>query len=92
MGFGWLAGQERLGHIRAKLPAGMQGRGGEMWDEDVQPIPQRLPRIALEPLGVAELQAYIAELHAEIARAEVAIARKQDHRGAADRFFKTPDR
>ena len=60
-----------------------------MWDEDVPPAPQRLPGIALEPLGVAELRAYIAELHAEIARAEIAIERKQDHRGAADRFFKT---
>jgi uncharacterized small protein (DUF1192 family) len=34
------------------------------------------------------LIAYIGELHDEIARAEAAIARKQDHRAAADQFFR----
>jgi len=38
---------------------------------------------------VAELQAYIAELRLEIARAEAAILKKQDHRTAADSFFRT---
>ena len=59
-------------------------------DED---IPRPQPRLAappLDPLGVAELQGYIAELRAEIARAEAAIARKQDHRSAADSFFRRP--
>ncbi len=63
---------------------------GESGDED-GPRPQ--PRLAappLDPLGVAELQGYIAELRAEIARAEAAIARKQDHRNAADSFFRRP--
>jgi len=44
----------------------------------------------LDPLGMAELQSYIAALQAEIARAEAAIARKQDHRAAADSVFRRP--
>jgi len=41
-------------------------------------------------MGVAELTAYIEELRAEIARVEADIARKQDHRAAADAFFRPP--
>jgi uncharacterized small protein (DUF1192 family) len=62
-----------------------------MLTDDDEPHPR--PRLAtppLDPLGVAELEAYIAELRAEIARAEAQIARKQSHRSAADAFFKTP--
>jgi len=44
----------------------------------------------LDPLGVAELQTYIAELRQEIARAEVEIGRKQSHRSAADNVFNRP--
>ncbi len=60
-----------------------------MWEEEDPAPPRRVPLLPLDPMGVAELQAYIAELQGEIARAEVAIARKQDHRGAADKFFRT---
>ena len=61
-----------------------------MWDED-EPKPKlrRVTPIPLDPLGVGELRDYIAELQAEIARAEAAIARKQDHRGVADSFFRS---
>lgn len=66
----------------------MLPKGNE--DEDsLRPQP-KLAAPALDPLGVAELQAYIAELRTEIARAEAAIARKQDHRSAADSFFRRP--
>ena len=62
-----------------------------MLTEDEEPRPKtRLATPPLDPLGVAELHAYIAELRGEIARAEAAIARKQDHRSAADSFFKRP--
>ena len=60
-----------------------------MWEEEEPAPPRRVPLLPLDPLGVEELQSYIAELQAEIARAEVAIARKQDHRGVAERFFRT---
>ena len=60
-----------------------------MWEEEAPAPPRNVPQRPLDPLGVEELQSYIAELQAEIARAEVAIARKQDHRGAAERFFRT---
>ncbi len=59
-----------------------------MWEEEEPAPPRRVPLLPLDPMGVEELQAYIAELQAEIARAEVAITRKQDHRGAAERFFR----
>ena len=60
-----------------------------MWEEEVPAPPRRVPLHPLDPMGVEELQAYVAELQAEIARVEVAIARKQDHRGAAERFFRS---
>ncbi|MBV9734903.1 MAG: DUF1192 domain-containing protein [Acidisphaera sp.] len=59
-------------------------------DEPEKPRP-RLAPLLLDPLGVGELRDYIVELRAEIARAEAAIARKQDHRSAADSFFRRPD-
>ncbi len=55
-------------------------------DEPTRPVP-RLSRPVLDPLGVDELRAYIAELQAEIARVEQAIARKHDHRSAAESVF-----
>ena len=61
-----------------------------MWDEDEpKPKPRRVTPVPLDPLGVAELRDYIAELQGEITRAEAAIVRKEGHRGAAERFFKT---
>lgn len=59
-------------------------------DEDELPkAPKsRLEKPVLEPLGIAELRAYIDELKGEIDRAEAAIARKQSHRSSADAFFR----
>jgi uncharacterized small protein (DUF1192 family) len=60
-----------------------------MFDEDEpRARPQRLAKLPLDPLGVAELEAYIEELRAEIARCETEIGRKRGHRSAADAFFK----
>ncbi len=61
-----------------------------MWDDEEPPKPRRVASLPLDPLGVGELNDYIAELKAEISRAEAAIARKQDHRGVADSFFRKP--
>ncbi len=55
-------------------------------DEPTRPLP-RLAKPVLDPMGVAELREYIAELQAEIGRVEGAIARKQDHRSAAEGVF-----
>ncbi len=54
---------------------------------DEEPATTRLQPPSLDRLGVAELHAYLAELRAEIMRIEADIARKQDHRATADRFF-----
>ncbi len=60
-------------------------------DDEDSPRPRRLlTPPPLDRLGVEELEAYIAELRGEIARAEAEIARKRDHRSAADSFFKSP--
>lgn len=57
--------------------------------EDDAPRPRaQLTRPSLDRLGVAELQAYILELRDEVVRAEQEIARKQDHRAAADSVFR----
>ena len=61
--------------------------------DDEEGLPRRRKRlepVALDPLGVEELRAYIAELQGEISRAEAEIARKQQHRNAADAFFGKP--
>ena len=57
-----------------------------MEDEEVRPI--ALTPVALDRLGVAELERYIGTLRAEIARAEAQIAAKRGHRSAADELFK----
>jgi uncharacterized small protein (DUF1192 family) len=59
-------------------------------DEEPAPRPARLVPPVLDSWGVAELESYIAELQNEIERAHTAIARKQDHRSAADAFFRKP--
>ncbi len=63
-----------------------------MLDEDDRPIRkrQRLEKLVLDTLGVAELRDYIAELQEEIVRVEADIARKNSHRSAADSFFRKP--
>ena len=61
-----------------------------MENDDEPPRRQagRLEPLALDGLGITELQNYIAELRAEIGRAEAAIAGKQGHRSAADAMFR----
>ena len=61
-----------------------------MQEEDAPRPTPSLQAPPLDPLGVAELQAYICALQTEVARAEAAIARKQDHRAAADSVFRRP--
>ncbi len=60
-------------------------------DEDT-PVRKRirLEKLVLDTLGIDELRDYIDELKAEIARVEADIGRKQNHRSAADAFFKRP--
>ena len=60
--------------------------------EDDAPTPRTplLATPALDRLGVAELQAYIAGLRGEIARAEAEITRKEGLRTLADSFFRKP--
>ncbi len=59
-------------------------------EDDPTPTPRRLQPLALDMLGVSELDGYIEELEAEINRVRGEIARKKSHRAAADIFFKPP--
>ena len=63
-----------------------------MAEDDDSPIRKRirLEKLLLDTLGIDELRDYIDELKAEIARVEADIGRKQNHRSAADAFFKRP--
>ncbi|MEI7710407.1 MAG: DUF1192 domain-containing protein [Rhodospirillales bacterium] len=63
-----------------------------MAEDDDSPIRKRirLEKLPLDTLGIDELRDYIDELNAEIARVEADIGRKQNHRSAADAFFKRP--
>ena len=56
--------------------------------EDDLPRTRRVELRALGPLGIAELQDYIAELQAEIARTEGAIRQKQSQQDVAESFFR----
>ena len=60
--------------------------------EDEPPIatpkPGALVPRNLEPLGVAELEHYIATLREEISRAEAEIKKKGHSRAAAEAFFR----
>ena len=51
---------------------------------------KRLDPLALDMLGIEELREYIAELKQEIDRVEADIERKQQHKSAADAFFRKP--
>ncbi len=60
-------------------------------EEDLPtPAKKLLVSPVLDPLGVAELNAYIAALEGEISRVKLAITARQAHREAAASFFKTP--
>ena len=60
-------------------------------DED-EPVrrKKRLERLVLDTLGIEELHDYIGELKDEITRVEADISRKQNHKSAADAFFRKP--
>lgn len=57
--------------------------------EDSDPKTKKPKLRNLDPLGVEELQNYIAELREEIARVEADIARKKKHLSAAESLFKS---
>jgi uncharacterized small protein (DUF1192 family) len=59
-------------------------------DDAPPPKPVRLQKLPLDLLGVEELGEYIGELREEIARVEAEVARKRQHRTAADAFFRKP--
>ena len=59
-------------------------------DDAPPPKPVRLHKLVLDLLGVEELGEYIGELREEMARVEAEIARKRQHRSAADAFFRKP--
>lgn len=56
--------------------------------EDELPRTRRVEPRLLDPLGVADLLAYIDELRIEIARAEAAIGNKQRQQSVAESFFR----
>jgi uncharacterized small protein (DUF1192 family) len=56
--------------------------------DDLEPRTKKPQKRNLEPLGVAELEAYIGELRDEIARVEADIQRKKKHLSAAEGLFK----
>jgi uncharacterized small protein (DUF1192 family) len=60
-------------------------------EEDAPPVKRRrLEPLLLDSLGIEELRLYIDELKTEIIRVEADIGRKNNHRNAADAFFKRP--
>jgi uncharacterized small protein (DUF1192 family) len=59
-------------------------------EEDLPRKRQVLERPRFDGWDVAQLQDYIAELKDEIARAEAAIGARNDHRSAAEAFFRKP--
>lgn len=59
--------------------------------EEEDNLPRRrqvLEKPRFDGWDVAQLQDYIAELREEIARAEAGIAARNDHRAAAEAFFR----
>jgi len=59
-----------------------------MEPEDLEPRTKRIAPRDLDIMSVGDLEDYIAEMEVEIARARQVIARKTDHRSAADKLFK----
>jgi len=59
-------------------------------DDNMPRRRQVLEKPKFDGWDVSQLQEYIAELKGEIARAEVAIGSRNDHRAAAEAFFRKP--
>ncbi len=59
-------------------------------DENEPRRRQVLEKPKFDGWDVSQLQDYIAELKNEIARAEAAIGARNDHRSAAEAFFRKP--
>jgi len=59
-----------------------------MDEEDLLPQRKKVPPRDLSPMGVAELEEYIAGLSAEIERARGEIARKRAQKTGAEALFK----
>ena len=62
-----------------------------MSDDEPRRAEERLIILPLDPMDLAELDAYVAALRTEIVRAEAAIAAKRARRDAADSVFRRPD-
>ncbi len=64
-----------------------------MAPEEEDNLPRRrqvLEKPRFDGWDVSQLRDYIDELKAEIARAEAGIAARNDHRSAAEAFFRKP--
>ncbi len=59
-----------------------------MDEDDLRPLKAKPQPKNLDPMSVAELNAYIAELEGEIARARAEIAKKDRIRSGAEALFK----
>ena len=59
-----------------------------MDEEDLLPQRQSKKPRDLSPMGIAELEDYIAAMEGEIARARAEIAQKRKQRGGAEAVFK----
>ena len=57
--------------------------------DELEPVKKRIEPLNLDPLSIAELEAYIAHLNGEIERARAKIAAKKAHRDAASSVFGT---
>ncbi|HVG81955.1 MAG TPA: DUF1192 family protein [Methylomirabilota bacterium] len=57
--------------------------------DELEPVKKRIEPLNLDPLSIAELEAYIAQLNGEIERARAKIAAKKAHRDAASSVFGT---
>ena len=83
---GWVKGNIPLYDVRDSREI------AAMAQDDDLPLRKRtrLEKLTLDTLGIDELRDYIDELKTEIARVEADIDRKQNHRSAADAFFRKP--